>query len=457
MNEEIRALSTALSQIRQLVAKQRSRANYAVAPEVPKEQEMRVFRDLDVELAIGRPESHVFERKVVAVDDRRAEGPDWRTTASAVGVVSESDAKNRRHARRDVKRFVCVLRDETTDDAKRRQKKIVVDDMTSTTCRDITRRDVMPKTSAKKTSIAKLRPTTAERPQSERSAKTASPMATADESVENRVQRLLESAVREVPDWETLFGRVYGERSALSPQMATKSAKAMEVFPKSRVTSPPDPPSPQERVSALRRELNLSLDDMSGHVSAVSPKMSDCFRLTSDLEDMATDDDTDDVSTLKSEVMETEAEVDVRKFLTDECARLLAADDCRKPPKPSPRDSFRALLFDLTAEALREELRTKIPRPTHALKEAVVVRALQWLQPKTTLPDVRRDGLSSFCRRSRRRDLVDAVLYEEIVAEERRWTHFGPEVVAVKERVCDLLVGQLLAEAVAEWRASKTS
>ncbi|HEY6436510.1 MAG TPA: hypothetical protein VIY47_07965 [Ignavibacteriaceae bacterium] len=75
------------------------------------------------------------------------------------------------------------------------------------------------------------------------------------------------------------------------------------------------------------------------------------------------------------------------------------------------------------------------------------------LMEKTNVkPNIRTDGLMGFCRKSKKRDLVDTVLYEEICLEDSRWAYFELKIVIIIDKITDIIVHQLITEAIHEWK-----
>src|SRR5699024_8350575 len=53
-------------------------------------------------------------------------------------------------------------------------------------------------------------------------------------------------------------------------------------------------------------------------------------------------------------------------------------------------------------------------------------------EPDGRKPSIKRYGLMAYCRMQRKLDFVDSVLYREMLLDEHRWTHYGPEMAEIK-------------------------
>jgi hypothetical protein len=92
------------------------------------------------------------------------------------------------------------------------------------------------------------------------------------------------------------------------------------------------------------------------------------------------------------------------------------------------------------------------PKTEQEFATIMTTKVKQLMEKTNVKPNIRTDGLMGFCRKSKKRDLVDTVLYEEICLEDSRWAYFEPEIVIIKDKITDIIVLKLITEAIHEWK-----
>ncbi len=264
-------------------------------------------------------------------------------------------------------------------------------------------------------------------------------------------------------------------------------------------TTTPKELSVLERVGKIRKEHNLSNGELTDTSINRSTKLSqhDLFRLTSDIEDIddindgLEDDATDNVSSIKSEEVlsssksqtitsekppkpELIVDLNIDEFIRKESINIFRAKRTIESIKQleyrhKNRTPFKLFLFDLCKEITLEqfsfdnhfEITLKLPlklqkqlwpKSEQQFASMITTKVKELMEKSNVKPNIRIDGLMGFCRKSKKRDLVDTVLYEEICLEDSRWAYFEPEIVIIKDKITDMIVDQLITEAIREWK-----
>jgi hypothetical protein len=258
-----------------------------------------------------------------------------------------------------------------------------------------------------------------------------------------------------------------------------------------------------ERVGKIRKEHNLSNGELTDTSINRSTKLSqhDLFRLTSDIEDIddindgLEDDATDNVSSIKSEEdvinsisssksqtitcekpskPELIVDLNINEFIRNESINIFRAKRTIESIKQleyrhKNRTPFKLFLFELCKEITLEQfsfdddfkitlkLPLKLqkqlwPKSEEEFASIMTTKVKELIEKTNVKPNIRTDGLMGYCRKSKKRDLVDTVLYEEICLEDSRWAYFEPEILIIKHKITDMIVDQLISEAIHQWK-----
>ncbi len=85
------------------------------------------------------------------------------------------------------------------------------------------------------------------------------------------------------------------------------------------------------------------------------------------------------------------------------------------------------------------------PKSEQQFASMITTKVKELMEKTNVKPNIRTDGLMGFCRKSKKRHLVDTVLYEEICLEDSRWAYF-------EHRITHMIVDQLITEAIPQWK-----